>query len=118
MTSLLGERTRRRDVDAAILVSHAFLGAERSGLARVARNTLVRQEDLDDVVERVTVPTLVVAGSDDLTFTPQDAEHVASRMPRGRSDSLDSVFRLAAVERPVETVKLVLDHWEKAATHS
>lgn len=114
MTSLLGERTRRRDLDAAILVSHAFLGAERAGMARVVRNTLLRPEDLSDLLSRVAVPTLVVAGGADDTFTAEDAAYVASQMPRARSDVLESVFRLAPVERPAETVKLVLDHWDRA----
>ncbi|GAA4840307.1 3-oxoadipate enol-lactonase [Luteimicrobium xylanilyticum] len=115
MTSLLGERARRTDVDAAILVSRAFLGAERAGLARSVRNTLLHPEDLSGILDRVAVPTLVVAGGADETFTAEDAALVARSMPRARSDVLESVFRLAPVERPHETVKLVLEHWDESA---
>ena len=115
MTELLGERARRTDVEAAILVSRAFLGADRVAMTRSVRNTLLRPEDLSGLLSRVTVPTLLVAGGDDATFTPDDAADVAGAMPRARSDVLDAVFRLAPVERPQETVKLVLEHWDESA---
>jgi len=113
MTELLGERSRRMDVEAAILVSRAFLGADRAAMTRSVRNTLLHPEDLSDVLARVGAPTLVVAGGDDDTFTADDAAFVAGSMPRARSDVLDAVFRLAPLERPQETVKLVLEHWDE-----
>jgi pimeloyl-ACP methyl ester carboxylesterase len=115
MTSLLGERARRTDVEAAILVSRAFLGADRVGMTRSVRNTLLHPEDLSGILDRVQVPTLVVAGGADDTFTADDAASVAQAMPRARSDVLEAVFRLAPVERPHETVKLVLEHWDESA---
>jgi len=115
MTELLGERARRTDVEAAILVSRAFLGADRVGMTRSVRNTLLHPEDLSSILGRVGVPTLLVAGGDDDTFTADDAAIVAGSMPQARSDVLDSVFRLAPVERPQETVKLVLEHWDESA---
>jgi pimeloyl-ACP methyl ester carboxylesterase len=115
MTELLGERARRTDVEAAILVSRAFLGADRGGMTRSVRNTLLRPEDLSGILGRVAVPTLVVAGGDDATFTADDATFVADSMPQARSDVVEAVFRLAPLERPQETVKLVLEHWDESA---
>ncbi|MGC5165684.1 alpha/beta fold hydrolase [Luteimicrobium sp. DT211] len=115
MRTVLGERARRTDVEAAILVSRAFLGAGRTGMARTVSNALLHPEDLSGVLARITVPTLVVAGGDDETFTADDAAAVAASMPNARSDVLESVFRLAPLERPHETTKLVLDHWDQSA---
>ncbi|PJI93635.1 alpha/beta fold hydrolase [Luteimicrobium subarcticum] len=112
MSALLGERARRHDFDAAMVASRAFLAGDRIGIARAARSVLLRAEDITDLLPRVVAPTLVVAGGSDPTFTADDAERAAALMPDARVEVVPSVFRLAPLERPQETAKLLLEHWD------
>jgi len=61
-------------------------------------------------IERIQAPTLVVAGADDPTVTPEVAAELSERIPGARLAVLDDAAHLANVERPDEFNRLLEEH--------
>jgi 3-oxoadipate enol-lactonase len=65
--------------------------------------------DLRTVLERITAPTLVVAGSHDVAAPPADARELAQGIRGARLEMVDA-GHLAGVEVPDEVTSLLLAH--------
>ena len=59
---------------------------------------------------RIAVPTLVIAGAQDLATPPAMSELIAATIPGARLASLDAAH-LSAVEQPAEFVEALIDFW-------
>jgi 3-oxoadipate enol-lactonase len=67
--------------------------------------------DLRDVLPRITVPTLVIAGAQDPSTPPDPhANLIADRIPGARLEVFDPGAHLINVERAPEVTDLILDH--------
>lgn len=68
----------------------------------------VRDMDLRDDVGRISAPTLVIAGTQDLVTTTVDARYLVDRIDGARYRELDAPH-ISNLERPVEFTAAVLD---------
>jgi 3-oxoadipate enol-lactonase len=75
-----------------------FLSVDAEGYARCC-DVLAGWNGSEDL-ERVSCPTLVIAGADDPTSPPAHAEAIASRVKGARLEVIDAARHLANVERP------------------
>jgi 3-oxoadipate enol-lactonase len=66
---------------------------------RAVLNNLIRF-DRRDILSRITVPTLVIAGAEDAKAPPTMLERMAAKIPDGRFISLPDAGHLANLERP------------------
>lgn len=67
--------------------------------------------DRRELLGTITVPTLVVVGSEDVLTPPSDAEELAAAIPGARLAVIEGAGHLAPIERPDEVNALLRDHW-------
>ena len=63
-----------------------------------------------DELARIEAPTLVVAGAEDPTAPPEDAERSRARIPDARVEVIDGAAHLANVERADDFNRLLEEH--------
>ena len=68
----------------------------------------LRDADLRDDLARITAPTLVIAGRDDVATSPADAEFLRDRIPGARMVTL-AAAHLSNVEQPTAFTNVVVD---------
>lgn len=68
----------------------------------------VRDSDLRDAVEGITLPTLVIAGSSDIPTPPRDGQYLAQTIPGARYAELDAAH-LSNLEQAELFTHAVLD---------
>lgn len=73
----------------------------------------VRDMDLRDSLSRITVPALVIAGSQDPSTPPSMGEQIASGVAGARIAILEAAH-LSNIERPAEFNRLILDFFDAA----
>ncbi len=66
--------------------------------------------DLRDDLARISVPTLVISGSDDQATPPPRQELIAASSPGARHEVIDPGAHLVAVEQPAAVNKLIMEH--------
>jgi 3-oxoadipate enol-lactonase len=66
--------------------------------------------DFRDVLQRVSVPTLVIAAGDDEATPKADTDLLVERIPGARHSQLEGAAHLANLERPREFAAAVLEH--------
>ncbi|SNR49029.1 3-oxoadipate enol-lactonase [Haloechinothrix alba] len=66
--------------------------------------------DIAGGLQAVSVPTLVIAGEQDVATPPEHGRWIAESVPGARMEVLDPAAHLANVERPEEMNRLLLDH--------
>lgn len=66
--------------------------------------------DFRNELDAVLVPTLVIAGADDVATTPADAAAIASGVASGRLAVLENAAHFANVEQPAAFNVALLDH--------
>ena len=78
-----------------------ILKASRQGIAGSARGMATRQ-DQTDLLAKITVPTLVLVGSEDAVTPPADSEIMASTIPNAKLVQLGGAAHLSNMEKPHE----------------
>jgi 3-oxoadipate enol-lactonase len=63
---------------------------------------------------RITAPTLVIGAEQDPSLPVHHSREMAAAIPGARLEVLDPAAHVFAVERPEDTVALILDHLETA----
>ncbi len=68
--------------------------------------------DVDLVADlpRITAPTLVIAGADDVATPPSDARRIRDAIPGARLEIVEDAGHLAVVEQPEPIARLVRAH--------
>jgi 3-oxoadipate enol-lactonase len=79
--------------------------AQVKGMYEVARAVLDRA-DISDQLSAITVPTLLIAGKDDLAPTPAEMESIASNIPNAQFAVVDEASHLLAVENPRQVAEI------------
>lgn len=97
---------------------------EGAAVARSLHDVLVRNDaqgyiescaavaaiDFRESNRRIAVPTLVVAGMQDLATPPAMSEAIVAAIPGARLATIDAAH-VSAAERPAEFVELLIDFW-------
>ncbi|WP_435119887.1 alpha/beta fold hydrolase [Amycolatopsis thermoflava] len=112
MAELVEEHSARAELAwANAAMSRSTFGIFRTWFARGAAS-------LWRVTPNVTVPTLVVWGTEDKVISVRRAARTAKLLPRGRLLVLPRTGHVAQMERPVVVAKAVLGMWESVAAGS
>ena len=67
--------------------------------------------DLTDLLRELTVPTLMITGSDHSGFTPAQAEAGAGLIPQAQAVVVPNSAYLVPLEAPTTTASLVREFW-------
>jgi pimeloyl-ACP methyl ester carboxylesterase len=70
------------------------------------------RHDAVDLLPRITVPTLVIAGSDDQLIPLAEARAMAAAIPRAHFAVIPSAGHLAPLEQPVNTSRVIREFLE------
>jgi len=92
------QRWFSEETSAAWRIIDQFLALDPSGYAAACR--ALAELDVTDDADRVTVPTLIVAASDDVSVPPANAEELARRIPDSVLWRVDDGGHLLPVRRP------------------
>ena len=65
--------------------------------------------NLANDIEKITRPTLVIAGSDDRVLPPEGGRKIAKQIPNARFHIIDGVGHIGYAEKPVEFNQMVLE---------
>jgi 3-oxoadipate enol-lactonase len=76
----------------------------------------IADADLRGSLGAIRAPTLVIAGAEDPSLPPADAELIQSGIAGARLTVLPGAAHLAAAERPEAVARAVLDHLAAATT--
>lgn len=69
----------------------------------------IRDADFRGKLEQITVPTLVITGSDDPVTNVEQAQYLADYIPNAKLYVMQDTKHLCATERPAEYVEKLLD---------
>lgn len=109
--ALLSARTRADDPAAVSLVQACVRGADRRMLSNAVVSISLNRADLAARMREVSVPTLVVTGSDHQGFTPEQARAAAALLPDGVAHVIPDASYLVPLEAPEASVRLVRELW-------
>jgi 3-oxoadipate enol-lactonase len=70
----------------------------------------IERMDLRGQLSRITVPTLVISGSDDLATPPEQQRLIAESIPGARHETVGPAAHLAAVEQADAVNQLILEY--------
>lgn len=65
------------------------------------------RDDIADKIGAINIPTLVLAGSEDVSATAHEAEFIASKIPNARLKIVEDANHLLAVEKPREVLEAI-----------
>jgi 3-oxoadipate enol-lactonase len=72
----------------------------------------IERMDLRADLPRITAPTLVVSGAEDLATAPEHQELIAAAIGGARHEIVAGAAHLAPAEQPQIVTRLILDHLE------
>ncbi|HEX6314340.1 MAG TPA: alpha/beta hydrolase [Gemmatimonadaceae bacterium] len=101
MPKLLGEATRRERPEVAAEVRRLILGNTPAGLDGAIHAMMTRPDSTPDL-ERVSVPTLVIVGDEDVLTPVADSEALHRGIERSQLVVLPRVGHLTCLEAPDE----------------
>ena len=73
------------------------------------------RSDISHDIHKIKRRTLVIAGREDLTATPAQADFIASQIPDAELKIIDDAGHLVGIEKPLEIAKLVRDFLGRTA---
>jgi pimeloyl-ACP methyl ester carboxylesterase len=109
--ALLSKTTMRTNPAAVETVCASLRRFDRRMLRNAVRSISLNRPDLTPLLSDVDAPTLVVTGSDHPGLTPQQAQHAAATLKRGRAAVIDDSAYLLPLEAPERTIALVREFW-------
>jgi 3-oxoadipate enol-lactonase/4-carboxymuconolactone decarboxylase len=97
---------RSPDIGSSLL--HGLQDTDDRGYIQVCES--IAEFDVRDRLGKIDVPVLAVAGSEDVTTTPEPLREIADGVQNGRLVVLDGVSHLAPAEAPAEVARLIRQH--------
>ncbi len=105
---LLGETTRQRRPELVQQVTETILDQDPSGIAAAQRG-MAERADSTGVLERISVPTLVITGMEDELIPPEDSLQMASAIRHARLIQVPDAGHLVNLEQPDRVNDALLD---------
>lgn len=112
--ALLGRGMASKDPEAYATVADALRYADRKGMYRAMRSAMLRRPDLTAKLPQLTMPTLLIAASDDPLWTPVAAAEAARLLPRGHSAAVSGGGHLPVLLSAPAVADLVTSFWQQA----
>ena len=85
-----------------------LVGTDAAGYAACCG--AIERMDMRDQLSRITVPTLVISGSDDPATPVEHQRLIADAIPGARHEVVGPAAHLATVQQPTAVNRLILDH--------
>ena len=104
--NLIGETTRKNRPDIAAEARRMMNSMRAENIAAVQRGMAERPDSVA-TLKNVTVPTLVIAGSEDAVSPLSDAELMRSNIPNTQLEIIDRAGHYAAFEYPQITGRMI-----------
>lgn len=101
----------RRDPGVAGIVRASLGRPSRRSLHLALRSFIVDRVDVTQLLPRITVPALFVAGDDRGDWTPQGAAAAAAAAPDARAVTVAGARTLVPLEQPAATAMLLQTFW-------
>ena len=111
---LVGETTKRVRPGVYAKVRGMLEDARPASFAR-AQAAMASRADSTPLLARITVPTLVITGSEDVIIRPDDARALARAIPNARLEMIEEAGHLPPIERPDVFNQTLLDFLQSAA---
>jgi pimeloyl-ACP methyl ester carboxylesterase len=87
--SLLGAEAVAAEPDQAATVMTSFADADRSGMLHAMRSMMLHREGAEDLLPRITIPTLVMSARDDaMGWRPDEARRTCATIPDCRFEEV------------------------------
>jgi pimeloyl-ACP methyl ester carboxylesterase len=109
--TMLASKTRSSDPEAVALVRSSVVEANRRRLRNAVMSISLNREDLADLLLAVSVPVLMITGSDHSGWTPAESQAAAAAVLDARSATVADAAYLAPMEQPAAVVSLVREFW-------
>jgi pimeloyl-ACP methyl ester carboxylesterase len=81
---------------------------DRAGM-RKAVLAVANRQPIYDEIDRITVPTLMIVGADDVPTPVEKARRIAARIPNARLEIVPDAGHSSTVEQPDAITKLLVD---------
>lgn len=114
LKAFLGPTTAAWRPDVVDFVRRSVESVDLPSASHAVTSVVPHRPDQLDLLARISAPTLVVAGAEDVTFKPRETRLMADAIAGSRFVVLDGVAHLAAVEDPVRVNALIEDHLGRA----
>ena len=98
---LIGATTRRDRPDIAERVRHLIVANTRQGVS-TAVSAMMNRTDSTSLLQRIGVPTLVVAGAEDVLIPPAEADAMHEAIPGSKHELMPFVGHLPNLEDPAQ----------------
>jgi pimeloyl-ACP methyl ester carboxylesterase len=111
--SLLGAEAVAAQPDQAATVIASFAEADRSGMLHAMRSMMLRRKGAEDLLPRITIPTLVMSARDDaMGWRPDEARRTCATIPDCRVEEVAGGGHVAPLLLDRERiVHLLADFW-------
>lgn len=83
-----------------------FSKSEGEGMYEAARASMVRT-DIGEQIGAIKVPTLLIAGRDDMSTTAAEAEFIAEQIQNARVKIFEDTSHLLVIEKPQEVTEVI-----------
>ena len=104
---LVTDSFRSRDPEAAEAVEATLKSCPPDGYTALC--LALRDGDLADIVTKITSPSLIVVGADDVATPPADAQWLHEHIPGSELVVLDDASHLCNIEQPARFNDVVLE---------
>jgi 3-oxoadipate enol-lactonase len=110
---LLSKYTRRENPALASELAATINRLDAAGLARAVRSVLVEATSVVSLLDRISVPTLVITGAEDRGLPPAYSTELAERIRGARLETLSRVGHLAPREASTAVGALISEFLTK-----
>ena len=106
--SMLAKSTHADHPERVKAFASAFTSFDRKAAATTTRTNLTRGAGLQDVLPKLTVPTVILMGAQDALYPPETAMHIARLAPHATIEIVPGSAHLAPIDAP-EAVAAALE---------
>jgi pimeloyl-ACP methyl ester carboxylesterase len=99
-----------RDVEAALIAPWLGPAGQSAFYRQIAQGDQRHTDDIEPLLDRITVPTLVLWGQEDPWLPPERGAELARRIPTARLALLPTAGHLVQEDQPDELTRLLGEH--------
>ncbi len=118
VAAMASDHTRRHNTAFVTRFSAGANKLDKAGLIRAMRSVDVNSKSVVDALDRITAPTLVIAGAEDHVFPHAHSQELVDRIPGAQLEVLPNVAHLAPAEAPTAVAALLKGFLEPEGTHT
>jgi pimeloyl-ACP methyl ester carboxylesterase len=109
--TMLSARTRAQDPAAIALLDEFLIHAKRGPLRNAIVSISLDRPDLTSLLATISVPTLLVTGTDHKGWSPEQATAASKLLPNGSAATVAGTSYLVPFEDPAMSIELVRKFW-------